>query len=48
MRAWNAGSCGTFSRWRVAITLLFSAAILEMYHNYQHSLGTSVKAEIGH
>jgi len=47
MRAGYAGSCGTFSRWRVAITMLSSAAILEMYHNYRHSLRATNKAGIG-
>jgi len=47
MRAGNAGSCGTFSRYRMVITMFFSVAILEMYHNYRHSL-RAFKAGIGH
>jgi len=48
MRTRNVGSCGTFSRWRVAIKMLSLAAILEMYRNYRHSLRASTKAGIEH
>jgi len=48
MRAENASSWVHFQDGVWQLQCFFSAAILEMYHNYRHSLRASTKAGIGH